>query len=784
MTQFYQRASVLVLLLFFLIPSQTEVHASHFMGIDIRMECINTCTSRVYWRAYRDCSGISSFSNNIVFNSPTPGCLTPTVVTPWQTQMVVEVTPICPTVQTLCMNSSATFSGVEEYFTYQDVDFCNSPPGCDYNLEWSSCCRNAVITSGAANEGFAITNYHSLSQGCNNSPVYTNIPLFYACNGNTSSKSMGGVDPDGDSLIYTLETCLVNTTGTPATYSAGYSPTSPLGPDWNVSLDYASGLLTIVPNPGSTVVGIVCITTSEYRNGVLIGQNTRDIQVSTLPCGLPNSPPVLGPITNLTPGATLTGGNVISICSGTPFCFDLEATDPDTAIGQSVTLLWDGSIAGATFVETGNPTNTDTLTGNSPNGTFCWNNPVPGFYAVSIGVRDNYCPITTFSDQIIFINVQSGAFTASIQASAPSLDTCGTDTVVLSVPGAYTSYTWSNGSIAPTIDVTTAGTYWVTVTSTGCSGVGTDSITIGTTAIPNISGMVTLSNGSTPLANSPVYLITHDPILNALTAIDSTMTDSLGYYAFCNTQGADTVYLKAAPQLPAYPNHLPTYADTALYWNNAVAFLNANAPLTVDWSVVAGSNPGGPGFIGGLISTGANKTSGVGDPTPGVPVFLYSVTWNTYIGTTTTDANGYFSFPALPYGDYEISVDVPGVDEVNVPMVTLGSQAPSLDSLDLRLHTTYLELFLPTSTLDPIQAEVDIYPNPSAETQTIAIKLADAQQMDIQLFDMMGREMMTVASGYYESGERKFALSGLSAGTYFLQVRIGEAVQTFKVVHQ
>jgi len=783
MNQLYRSAFVLSLLLILLIPSQTEVKASHFMGIDIRMECINTCTSRVYWRAYRDCSGISTFNNTVTFTSPTPGCSAPTVVTPWTTQAIVEVTPICSSLQTMCSNPASTVNGVQEYYAYQDVDFC-ATPGCDYNLEWSSCCRNAVITSGSANEGFALTNYHSLSQGCNNSPVYTNIPLFYACNGLASSISMGGIDPDGDSLVYSMGTCLTSNTGNQITYAPGYSATAPLGPNWNVTLDPISGMLSVVPNPGANVVGVLCITTSEYRNGVLIGQNTRDIQVTILNCPN-NNAPVLSPITNLSPGATLTAGNFISVCPGTPFCFDLEATDPDTANGQSVTLLWDVSIPGATFTEIGNPTNTDTLNGNSPNATFCWNNPVAGFYPVAIGVRDNACPITTYADQIIYISVQSGAFTLPIIASAPSLDTCGTDTVTLSLPGTYNSYAWSNGAVTPTIDVTTTGIYSVTVTSGSCGAIGTGTITIGASAIPAISGTVTLSNGSTPLSNTPIYLITHDPILNSLTAIDSTLTDTMGYYSFCNTQGADTVYLKAAPQLPAYPNHLPTYADTAIYWNNALDFLSTAMPLTVDWSVIGGSNPGGPGFVGGLISAGANKTTGVGDPVPGAQVFLYSTTWNTYIGTTNTDANGYFSFPALPYGDYEISVDVPGVDEVNVPAVTLSSQIPSLDSLDLRLHSTYLELFIPTSIISPsVNATVDIYPNPAQDLQTIRVTLSDAQKMDIALFDLMGRKITSVANGNFDQGEQRFLLQGLSTGTYFLKITIGEAVQTFKVTHQ
>lgn len=773
--------SILVLLLF---ASRNQASATHFMGIDIQVNCVNACTVEVEWRVYRDCTGSSFFSPSPLTWTPTvTGCNAPNPLGNWSIQTQVEVTPICPSIATACTNPSSTINGVQEFYQSRQYDICTGiNANCEWDISWESCCRNGIITSGAASQSHGVINHYSIAQGCNNSPVYMNNPLFYACANTASSIFMGGIDPDGDSLSYSLASCL-STGTTPVTYNAGYSPTSPLGSSWNVTVDPTSGVLNLSPATGNIVVGVICITTTEWRNGSIVGTNTRDIQVAILACPA-NTPATLGPITNLSTGATLSSPNTITVCAGTSLCFDLEGFDPDTISGQTVSLLWDQSIPTATFTQTGNPAVTDTITGNSPNATFCWSNPVAGTYPLVVGLRDNACPIFGYTDQTIFIEVLGSSFGVTALSTSPTVNTCNGNPVTLSVAGGpYNSYLWATGATTPTIQVSTPGVYGVTVTAGTCNATGTGSVTINSANIPTVSGTVTLSNGTTPLENAPVYLITHDSTLNALAAIDTATTDSNGYYEFCGIP-ADTFYLKAAPQLPAYPNHLPTYADTAIYFNGAAFFETNNSPQTVDWSVKPGSNPGGSGFLGGLISQGANKRQGVGDPMPDVPVYLYSTSLGQFIGHTITDVNGYFSFPSIPLGDYEVSVDAPGVDEINVPMVTLSSQIPNQDSLDFRLHSTYLELVIPTSitTLTGLGNYFQVYPNPSSQVQTLKVHLDNASEVEISLYDIMGRKTSIVPSSQFDKGDKAISLENLPVGAYFLKVRLGNEIKIQKIV--
>ena len=105
MRLFFLRALALIFTSLLLLNSPPTVKASHFMGIDIRMECMNNCTTRVFWRAYRDCSGSPILSSNPVqFVPVNPACSVPSALNMWTNQITTEVTPVCPTVQTQCTN--------------------------------------------------------------------------------------------------------------------------------------------------------------------------------------------------------------------------------------------------------------------------------------------------------------------------------------------------------------------------------------------------------------------------------------------------------------------------------------------------------------------------------------------------------------------------------------------------------------------------------------------------------------------------------------------------------
>ena len=935
-----QKFTRFLLLISFLSIGYVELEASHLVASEITTECINACTTRVTFRAYRDCTGASGISNNITWDPITPGCATPTAVTNWSAQITTEVTPICPSTPTACSVPGSIINGVEEYYWWRDYDIC-SQPNCEFNLVWTTCCRNPIITS-LQNPGsqamYNGANYFNTGvTPCNNSPVYTTLPLFYACQGQNYNVHQGAFDPDGDSLVYSLGPCYTNNNTQPVTYATGFSSTQPLGPSWNVSLDPLTGILNLQANPGNIEVGVVCIYVDEYRNGTLIGTWVRDIQIVILACAANTNPTITG-YTNLSPNVTNSGDDFY-VCGGGQVCFDINTSDPDA--GQTLTLYGSHASVGASFVDVTNANVTDTIIASQatpPAGRFCWTPSASGVYQFIYTVEDNSCPIFGFEDRIITIHVNNTPTTSAAASVTGCLDVnftasacggsgnytyvwsggggltgntsnfnftystggtynwqviisdggvindtiqgtvtiggqsylplispsgtvsiCSNQSALLAVGSGYTSYAWSNGGTTSSITVNTPGTYHVTVTHpqgctffdsvnvintppqyqqtiTGnttldpCNGSATTTLdagsgwfwytwstgattqtisvnqpgTYGVTVqdangcdfydsvyvnliTPEMYGIINTST-NLPLQNQKVYLIKFDAVLQALSAVDSTFTDNTGYYQFCNLN--DTIlFVKAAPDSAAYPWEMPTYADSSLFWNQATPYLGLfNLSYQVNFNTLYGQNPGGPGFIGGLVSQGANKTTGVGDPVANVHLFLVNNTTGDVLDHTTTDANGYFSFANIPYGTYDIVPDHPYVDETNPPNLSISAQNPIRDSLDFRLHSTYLELVLGTDVEVPAVSSFgfEAAPNPFSGSTEIRLEIEERKDLSLKVFDLVGAEVAVLAEGEYEAGKYRFDFSasdlGLPAGIYIARLQSGSEQHTIKLL--
>ncbi len=852
------------LLLMIMLQGATALRASHIVGGDITYSCINNCTVRVHMRAYRDCLGLSTVLNSTMQWVGGVGCTVPPPITPWSAQLTNEVVQLCPAFPTACTTPGATISGREEFYWFRDYDIC-AVPACQFRLEWSNCCRNGSISSmvnpQTANFYVGATTINTALTTCNNSPQFFDPPMMYIPSGHTTVVSLGAQDPDGDSLAYALGPCR-HDSATAVTYALGYSPTAPLGSSWTVSLDPATGNITFGANPGNNVVGVVCVYVTEYRNGVQIGSLVRDFMVTVI-TSTGNNPAVIGPISNLSTGATVVG-NEILMCNAIPLCFDLLTSDVDP--GQLLDFSWSRNLVGATFTDLGTMTAVDTVYGNSanpPRGRFCWTPPGDGNYSLRFALHDNFCPTMGNTQRTIVIRVGqqgtptvtttvgpcptmqfsttgcgTGPFTyqwsggggltgstASISYSYPLVGTypwqviitgpSGIDTVAGNVSvgldtvstafitGDYTldncagryldtlvangfssPALWSNGSTTATIIIDTPGTYWCYAwTAAGCGFI--DTVTVSET-LPDIAGYVTTSTNA-PLANELVYLIRHDTAAQTLTAIDSVVTDVNGYYLFCNVTDS-IVFIKAAPNATNYPNEMPTYADGSLFWSGAISFNPlVQAPINHDFQTLAGINPGGPGFIGGLISQGANKMGAIGDPIVGLRVFLRDRVTHEVLAYRDTDVNGYFSFAGIPLSDYEIVPDKPLVSTTNVPQVLLTAQVPVRDSLNLQLHHYWLELVTNATGVQPAIPvfAVQVMPNPFRNTSRLKLGLPQAAYTQVVVYDAVGRLVELVSSTDLPAGNHAFEFGKeLQAGIYFVRVESLGRISTFKVVKE
>lgn len=264
------------------------------------------------------------------------------------------------------------------------------------------------------------------------------------------------------------------------------------------------------------------------------------------------------------------------------------------------------------------------------------------------------------------------------------------------------------------------------------------------TGLPNpagsIYGFINISGAVTGLAE--VYLIEHDTVAGTLTAIDTVIIQGnapLPCYQFANVQPG-TYLTKAAllPANPLYMNRMPTYHSSSLFWHQATpVLLAAGTASQANINMIQGVNPGGPGFIGGLISLGANK--GNGDPLPGIQVMLLDVNnGDKPLAFTYTNTQGLFNFSNIPLGTYKVYTEIAG--KTTYPnLVTIDAAHPNTNEIKIIVGSQIISGIYPNPEPENFGS---LYPNPAADHCLIPIHLTSGIDVRLIITDLAGRTLM------------------------------------------
>ncbi|MCH8331647.1 MAG: hypothetical protein IH946_09785, partial [Bacteroidetes bacterium] len=444
-----KRVIGLGLLLFsFLLISNTEVKATHLMGLDIQYLCISADTFLIKLNLYRDCAGVPAPTSpycKIESDCHGPTCLNMTLTNVGGT----EVSPLCQAQLSNSTCSGGTLPGVEvwsfeEYLVISLADTCDN---WVFSAIYTSstcgtpvCCRNNAIDNLANTntniyvEANLFTNRGSLGNGwtylCNGSPTFTSLPTPYICINQPFNYNHGAVDPDGDSLSYYWTSAMSNT-GVNIPYANGYSYSSPITSTPPATIDSVTGQMTM--NPIVIENCVVTVLVKEWRviNGVdsLIGTTMRDLQVVVMNCTNQQPQVPSTGISNVS-GGTKTDSFSVEICVGDSVSFTFIALDTPNLDNITLTSNVGTSIPGATF--------TSTPPSFSVTGSFGWR-PLQtdvGYNGFVVTVTDDGCPVLGAQWYVFNIIVIDGAY------AGPDKVSCGGDSVSLSATGG-TTFTWS-----------------------------------------------------------------------------------------------------------------------------------------------------------------------------------------------------------------------------------------------------------------------------------------------------------------------------------------------------
>lgn len=345
------------------------------------------------------------------------------------------------------------------------------------------------------------------------------------------------------------------------------------------------------------------------------------------------------------------------------------------------------------------------------------------------------------------------------------------------------AYSWNTGATTQWLPINAAGgVYCVTVTDAiGCQS----SACYPAAPVENyrVQGYVYLVDStSSGLLQGDVYLIQYDDGAGTLTALDTVPLLSnafgSGSYDFGDVPAGEYL-IKAAlsPTSMGYADNLPTYYGNSLWWDEATT---VSTPFSgagyFNIVLVEGDNPGGPGFIGGLVTDGANFSSGQlpnrsGGPLVGASIILLDE-FDQPVTYTYTNENGEFEFPSLAWGTYKVVLEIPGHNQAHY-LVTLGPDNPAIHGLNFEVT----EAGILNVDGEELAASLSLFPVPAQGR--LAVQFESKNQGEVQLFisDYSGRILQKQQLDV-QPGAQQFTLdiSRLPAGIYTLGIRAKDGV--------
>jgi hypothetical protein len=260
---------------------------------------------------------------------------------------------------------SYSIGGTPTEYLFDPEEFNDSQ---GYYIAWERCCRNYTVTniySEDPNTGSTRyagqTFYLEFPSMIKNGQPFTNSaprlfkPLSdYACRGRLYTVDFQGVDPDGDSLVYSMVVPLNTLSGDAlppgdnlprsgpypnVTYRPGYSANNIMkgAPDMTIS---KRGILSVIPTAAGLFVFAVKV--EEFRNKEKIGEIRRDFQLLVLANCPQATPPV---VEGKTRGSNSFVKNQLVVGFDTNTgddqrCIDIRVSDPDaTSQSESIEIL-------------------------------------------------------------------------------------------------------------------------------------------------------------------------------------------------------------------------------------------------------------------------------------------------------------------------------------------------------------------------------------------------------------------------------------------------------------
>ncbi len=303
--------------------------------------------------------------------------------------------------------------------------------------------------------------------------------------------------------------------------------------------------------------------------------------------------------------------------------------------------------------------------------------------------------------------------------------------------------------------------------------------------VASLEGQVSYSTGPVQDAHGIVFLKNNEK----LKEYTRFKVDEKGVFFVDNLMPDTAYYFRVNIDNPyRYPTLLNTYYDSSYFWEEAQFItVEENETKLFDFEMVEIPEPeSGIGYITGSIyyptsgfkskgTTGIKRvenSKSIGDPLPGVDLYLIDETNDLPVQHRSTDDIGRYFFSSLAEKNYSIRVDIPGIPQLSTHMFELNPENTLFTGLDFIVDTVSLSISITDVEsyvfLDDIK--LTLYPNPSSDFLNIRYVLSEQTQIAISIVDLHGRvieieKMENRLTGEYLVQKQ---IGRFPPGTYFL----------------
>lgn len=448
----------LLVLLTIVLGVYSKSFATHIVGGTLYYLALGNNQYAVTLVVYRDClSGQAAFDNpaNVAIYNASGGLVQNLNFT------LDSVVDLQSTINSSCVTAPNNVCTEAGYYT-EIVTLPSSPTG--YTIAYQRCCRNSIVQNIVTPQDVGTTLIATIpgtqTATTNSSAVWNQLPPLYVCANLPFTFDHSATDPNGDQLVYSLCTPYSGaSSGAPQPDPPAAPPYTPISwlPPYSLNdmmggtpliIDANTGLITATPGSVGTFLIGICV--QEFRNGVLVGETRREVQINVVNCQAPVAMP--DDINEILPNSFIN-------CT--------EFVDFSASNTQGFNIWWDF----------GDPT---TTLDQSTSSTTSWTYPGPGTYNLTLVVFNPINPNDPLCTDTVtqLVTIQDTV----IPDAGPDQQTCPGIAVQLGAPAnPGWTYSWSPAtglsnptSAQPMANITQQTTYILTATdNVGCTGTDT-----------------------------------------------------------------------------------------------------------------------------------------------------------------------------------------------------------------------------------------------------------------------------------------------------------------------